>query len=100
MYRTLLKDQKKPCITVLKDNKGHVFGCYTTECWKVTKDNHFYGGGEAFVFTVHPEQQVCLEATVVVRDSAAVGEGVGGRCGKGTFDSVLSCDPPPVPFHL
>lgn len=57
MYRTLLKDQKKPCITVLKDNKGHVFGCYTTECWKVTKDNHFYGGGEAFVFTVDPEHQ-------------------------------------------
>lgn len=59
MYRMLAPHQDMPCITVIRDMDGCIFGCYTTETWKKIKEgsNHYYGAGESFVFMIHPEPQ-------------------------------------------
>jgi len=39
-----------PCLLVVKDGSGAVFGAFTTEGWHVAP--RFYGTGESFVFSV------------------------------------------------
>lgn len=43
-----------PTITLIRDNGGHVFGCFTTDGWKVQP--RYYGGGETFVFNLEPHR--------------------------------------------
>eukprot|EP00040_Diaphanoeca_grandis_P023677 m.129205 g.129205 ORF g.129205 m.129205 type:complete len:513 (+) comp29381_c0_seq1:315-1853(+) len=59
LYRTLAPRQSSACITIIRDTKGGMFGCYTTESWKALKPGlqQYYGGGESFVFKIAPEQE-------------------------------------------
>ncbi len=47
LYRKMHGGQV-PTLTVIKDNGGHVFGCYTPEGWRIAP--RYYGSGETFVF--------------------------------------------------
>eukprot|EP01025_Chloroclados_australasicus_P055612 TRINITY_DN677_c2_g1_i1.p1 TRINITY_DN677_c2_g1~~TRINITY_DN677_c2_g1_i1.p1 ORF type:complete len:549 (-),score=67.58 TRINITY_DN677_c2_g1_i1:3181-4770(-) len=42
----------KPLVTVVRDQGGSVFGCFTPETWKVQP--RYYGTGETFVFQLLP----------------------------------------------
>ena len=55
-----------PTILVVRDTMGYVFGCYTSESWRVAP--RYYGTGETFVFQL----QVCilLAASAVVNGDA------------------------------
>ena len=48
----------EPCLTVVQDSNGRIFGCLTTDPWRV--DRGVYGLGQAFVFTFpsHPGSPV------------------------------------------
>ena len=39
---------------VVRDTQQHIFGCFTSESWRVAP--RYYGTGESFVF----QTQVCL----------------------------------------
>ncbi len=39
---------------VVRDTQQHVFGCFTSESWRVAP--RYYGNGESFVF----QTQVCI----------------------------------------
>lgn len=43
-----------PCVLLMKDPGGHVFGSYCSEAWKVAP--RFFGTGESFVFQLEPQQ--------------------------------------------
>lgn len=45
-----------PIIITIRDSRGAVFGYYSTVGWK--RSNHYYGNGEAFVFTLAPDVNV------------------------------------------
>jgi len=49
---------RRPCVMVVKDMQGHVFGCYTSEAWH--KHHRYYGDGETFVFQLHPRPRAFL----------------------------------------
>eukprot|EP00850_Spirogloea_muscicola_P020047 SM000206S06256 [mRNA] locus=s206:41506:44839:- [translate_table: standard] len=51
LYRKVVR--KGPSILVIRDTRQHVFGCFTSEEWKVA--TRYYGNGQCFVFQVHPE---------------------------------------------
>lgn len=55
LYRKLapVDDTREPCVMVVRDSRGHVFGCYTTDSWRPC-DNYF-GSGECMVFKMYPE---------------------------------------------
>ncbi|GAQ88147.1 Oxidation resistance protein [Klebsormidium nitens] len=54
MYRKAAK--KGPCVLVILDTKHNVFGCHTSESWKVHP--RYYGSGESFVFQLYPEMRI------------------------------------------
>lgn len=55
MYRMLRAADPGPCVLVVRDSKGAVFGGFCTELWKNVKTTStYYGGGESFVFRLHP----------------------------------------------
>lgn len=37
-----------PTLLLVRDGSGHVFGCYTTDSWRVAP--RYFGSGETFVF--------------------------------------------------
>lgn len=41
-------EQRGPCVLVVRDRGGAVFGCFTAEAWRVAP--RYYGTGESFVF--------------------------------------------------
>ncbi|CAN8075464.1 unnamed protein product [Agarophyton chilense] len=45
-----------PVVILIRDGGGSVFGAYTSVPWKSSK--HYYGTGEAFVFTISPNLAV------------------------------------------
>eukprot|EP00897_Mesotaenium_endlicherianum_P008936 jgi/Mesen1/8070/ME000433S07369 len=51
LYRKVHK--KGPVLLVARDRQQHVFGCFTSEEWRVAP--RYYGNGECFVFQVQPE---------------------------------------------
>ena len=50
LYR---RSMAAPTLLVIRDSAGYVFGCFTSEAWRVA--TRFYGSGETFVFQL----QVC-----------------------------------------
>ena len=38
------------------DGQGSIFGAFSGDAWRV--DKHYYGNGESFLFTVHPQFKV------------------------------------------
>jgi len=46
--------ERLPCLLVVRDQSGHVFGGFTSEAWRVAP--RYYGTGESFVFQAHPRQ--------------------------------------------
>ncbi|KAK9904683.1 hypothetical protein WJX75_000545 [Coccomyxa subellipsoidea] len=42
-----------PSILVVRDRQQHIFGCFTTESWRVAP--RYYGTGESFVFQLQPK---------------------------------------------
>lgn len=50
LYRSC--QNRKPCVLLVRDMQGHVFGCYTSESWR--KHHRYYGDGETFVFQLSP----------------------------------------------
>ena len=52
-------DQRGPCVLVVRDRGGAVFGCFTAEAWRVAP--RYYGTGESFVFKLQVlEQSICF----------------------------------------
>ncbi|GJP29800.1 hypothetical protein CLOM_g19874 [Closterium sp. NIES-68] len=51
LYRKVAK--KGPSLLIVRDSRKHVFGCFTSEEWKVAP--RYYGNGECFVFQVRPQ---------------------------------------------
>ena len=43
---------------VVRDTQQHIFGCFTSESWRVAP--RYYGTGESFIFQI----QVCLLFTM------------------------------------
>ena len=43
---------RSPCVTLVRDMQGHVFGCYASEPWQ--RHARYYGDGETFVFRLSP----------------------------------------------
>ena len=41
-------EQRGPCVLVVRERGGAVFGCFTAEAWRVAP--RYYGTGESFVF--------------------------------------------------
>eukprot|EP01121_Diplochlamys_sp_Union-15-3_P000017 TRINITY_DN10011_c0_g1_i1.p1 TRINITY_DN10011_c0_g1~~TRINITY_DN10011_c0_g1_i1.p1 ORF type:complete len:228 (-),score=52.68 TRINITY_DN10011_c0_g1_i1:64-711(-) len=41
-----------PSLLLVEDSKGHVFGAFVTDSWRVEK--FYYGGGETFLFKLRP----------------------------------------------
>mmetsp|Transcript_1171 Transcript_1171/g.4130 ORF Transcript_1171/g.4130 Transcript_1171/m.4130 type:complete len:629 (+) Transcript_1171:203-2089(+) len=54
LYRSCTKG-KSPCVLVIKDMAGAVFGAFTNERWKVHQ--RYFGNGECFVFQLHPRKR-------------------------------------------
>jgi hypothetical protein len=46
--------QQAPCVLVVRDSGGHVFGAFTPEAWRIAP--RFYGTGETFVFQLEPHK--------------------------------------------
>eukprot|EP00127_Corallochytrium_limacisporum_P001133 Clim_evm7s41 gene=Clim_evmTU7s41 len=44
-----------PCVTIIKDDAGHRFGCFTSDPWHPSRQQ-YYGTGECFCFTLGVEQ--------------------------------------------
>jgi len=42
----------EPCLTIIQDSKGRVFGCMSSHAWALGKSNgrHCYGNGQSFLF--------------------------------------------------
>ncbi|GAM21510.1 hypothetical protein SAMD00019534_046850 [Acytostelium subglobosum LB1] len=47
---------RSPCIMIIRDDLGHVFGAFTSDPWNMEKTTH-YGSGETFIFKVRPESK-------------------------------------------
>ncbi|GAM21229.1 hypothetical protein SAMD00019534_044040 [Acytostelium subglobosum LB1] len=47
---------RSPCIMVIRDDRGHVFGAFTSDPWNTEKTIH-YGSGETFLFKMRPEMK-------------------------------------------
>ena len=45
-----------PALMLIRDDGGGVFGAYTSDHWRREKIGRCYGNGEAFVFSVTPQQ--------------------------------------------
>lgn len=45
-----------PALMLIRDDKGGVFGAYTSDRWRREKIGRCYGNGEAFVFSVAPQR--------------------------------------------
>ena len=43
-------------VLLVLDGQGSIFGAFSGDAWRV--DKHYYGNGESFLFTVHPQFQV------------------------------------------
>lgn len=43
-----------PCVTLIRDTKGYLFGCFTSEAWKRCRGSSFYGTGSSFCFSFGP----------------------------------------------
>ncbi|XP_062841990.1 oxidation resistance protein 1a isoform X2 [Trichomycterus rosablanca] len=54
LYR-IMQGQDSPVLLVIKDSDGKIFGALASEPFKVS--DGFYGTGETFLFTFHPEFQ-------------------------------------------
>lgn len=44
-----------PTIVLVRDARRHVFGAFAAEAWRKFPEPHFYGSGEAFLFTTWPD---------------------------------------------
>ena len=54
LYRAAAgKNSSVESVLVVRDTKGHSFGAFTSEPWRVSP--RYYGTGESFVFTVEPK---------------------------------------------
>lgn len=54
-----VEGKKSPCLTVVKDTSGNIFGCYTAERWDMRPPSKVYGrAGESFVFSLKPSRNV------------------------------------------
>lgn len=42
--------ESAPCVLVVRDTQQHIFGCFTSESWRVAP--RYYGTGESFVFQI------------------------------------------------
>jgi hypothetical protein len=51
--------QKAPCVLVIKDYDGYVFGAYCSDYLEVK--HKFYGNGETFLFTFKVITLICLK---------------------------------------
>ena len=43
-------------VLLVLDGQGSIFGAFSGDAWRV--DKHYYGNGESFLFTVHPQFKV------------------------------------------
>lgn len=60
MYRHLA-GRSGPCMTIVKDTKQHIFGCFTSEMWRNNEGkSEYYGGGECFLFKLQPSLRTFL----------------------------------------
>eukprot|EP00729_Bicosta_minor_P003725 gene3725-15903_t len=54
-----LSGPTEPCITIVRDTKGHVFGAFTTDTWRNAGEK-YYGSGESFLFKLKPTLRTYL----------------------------------------
>lgn len=77
LYRRSKSSQD--AITVIQDSAGYIFGCFTSQPWKV--HDTYYGAADALVFTLHPQFHVYPVSNanqffqLASRDSLAIGGG-------------------------
>ncbi|KAK9809228.1 hypothetical protein WJX72_011701 [[Myrmecia] bisecta] len=46
---------RAPTVLVVRDTRGYIFGCYTSDAWRVAP--RYYGTGECFVYTLAPQMR-------------------------------------------
>ncbi len=60
--RRRASEHRGPCVLVVRDRRGAVFGCFTAEAWRVAP--RYYGTGESFVFQLQARLVGALRARV------------------------------------
>jgi len=88
--RSMDVDHDTPSLLLVKDIEQNIFGAYISQQLLISEG--FYGTGESFLFTVHPEFQVFHwtgHNQFFVKGDV---KGLGIGCGEGTFGLWLDAE--------